>query len=69
MGKKRGDAAKKRRLPDPTRMWQESWSLKYTWGEGVFVEGVLVGIKCIVCTCIEGREKMIVPKNDNLAKH
>ena len=43
-------------------MWQESLSLKYTWEEGVLVEGVFVGMKCIVCSSVEGREKSIVPK-------
>ena len=33
------------------------------------MEGVLVGVKCIVCSSVEGQEKTIVPKNDNLAKH
>ena len=33
------------------------------------MEGVLVGLKCIVCSSVEDRQKTIVPKNDNLAKH
>ena len=28
-----------------------------------------MGMKCIVCSSVEGWQKMIVPKNDDLAKH
>lgn len=59
----------KRKELDPTRMWQESWAAKYTWGKGEFLNGILVAVICVICTSVDGRKKSIVPKNDNLAKH
>ena len=64
-----GTRAMKRKQLDVTRMWQESWVAKYTWGEGKFINGVLVVVICVVCTSIDGLKKSIMLKNDNLAKH
>jgi hypothetical protein len=67
---KKGPAKKKKQdLADVTRRWQDVWVARFLWVEGPFEEGKLVGVKCIACSTINGRPKLIVAKLDNLEKH
>lgn len=62
--KKRGPAKRRRRFEiDITRFWQEVWPTKFAWAEGEMVEGVLAGVKCRVCSTINGWPKFIVPSS------
>lgn len=53
-----------------TQRWQEVWATKYKWTRGVFDEfGEPTGVIYTTCTTLNGHQKVIVPKNDNLKKH
>jgi hypothetical protein len=52
------------------RQFQDVWAAKLPWAEPhLDVEGVLVAVNCKVCSAINGKPKLIVPKWDNLEKH
>lgn len=44
--------------------------MKYAWVERVFDEfRKLMGVMCTTCIALDGRQKVILPKNDDLEKH
>ena len=52
------------------RRWQDSWAASFPWAEKHREEGqVVVAVKCLVCTKIEGRLRKLCCKRDNLNKH
>jgi hypothetical protein len=70
--KKSGRKAKggKRSASVTNRKWQDSWATSFPWAEKCHEEDVLVlSVKCLVCTRIDGRPKTLCLKRDNLNKH
>ena len=65
---------KKAKLPkknyDTTRKFQDTWAAHLPWAE-VFrgSNRLLEYVKCIVCTQIIGKPKILRPKWDTLSKH
>ena len=63
---------KNKRKSDPcqNRRWQDSWIASFPWVEKHREEGeVVVAVKCLVCTKIEGCLKILCCKRDNLNEH
>jgi hypothetical protein len=55
---------------DSNRQFQDVWAAKLPWAEPhLDGEGVLVAVNCKICSAINGKPKLIVPKWDNLEKH
>ena len=55
---------------DATRKFQETWVACLPWAE-LFrgSDGLFEYVKCIVCTQITGKQKILTPKWDTLTKH
>lgn len=55
---------------DATRKFQETWSAKLPWAE-LFrgSDGLYESVKCVVCSQITGKPKILGPKWDTLVKH
>jgi len=70
---KGGHIAWKRRKLNPSTImhwWQEVWAYKFTWTQGDYdATNNLMGVLCKSCTIVSGRQKIMVPKGDNLEKH
>jgi hypothetical protein len=50
--------------------FQDTWATKFPWGELVVgLDGKVKMVQCKVCSTIEQREKILVPKLDGLKKH
>jgi hypothetical protein len=69
-------SAKKKRILemrsryDTNRQFQDHWATRLPWVEPELdSDGVLVAVKCIVCSVVNGKPKLIVPKWGNLEKH
>jgi hypothetical protein len=55
---------------DSNRQFQDVWAAKLPWVKPhLDGEGVLVAVNCKICSAINGKPKLIVPKWDNLEKH
>jgi hypothetical protein len=55
---------------DSNQQFQDVWAAKLPWAEPhLDDEGVLVAVNCKICSMINGKLKLIVPKWDNLEKH
>jgi hypothetical protein len=53
-----------------SRHFQDSWAAKLPWAEAVMgADGRITQVWCKICSDIEGREKLFVPKIDSLYKH
>jgi len=65
------EAARARRLSyEKNRHWQDTWAARLPWAESVLgLDGQVRQVRCKVCTDVEGREKLLVPKLDSLWKH
>lgn len=64
------EEAWKRKSYELNQHFQDSWVAKCPWVEPVMgVDGHIMQVLCKVCTDIEGREKLLVPKIDSLMKH
>jgi hypothetical protein len=71
-GKKKGRKPKggKRSASITNRKWQDSWATAFPWAEKYHKEdGLVLSVKCLVCTRILGRPKTLSLKRDNLNKH
>jgi hypothetical protein len=50
--------------------WQDSWATSFLWAEKYQDEdGLVLSVKCLVCTRIDGRPKTLCLKGDNLSNH
>jgi hypothetical protein len=65
------DLAKKRKKNyELNGHFQDSWAAKLPWVEGVVgADGRITQVSCMICSDIEGREKLLVSKIDSLYKH
>jgi hypothetical protein len=55
---------------DSNRQFHDVWAAKLPWAEPhLDGEGMLVAMNCKICSAINGKPKLIVPKWDNLEKH
>lgn len=65
------DLARARRLSyESNRQWQDTWAARLPWAESVLgADGKVRQVRCKVCSDVEGREKLLVPKLDSLWKH
>lgn len=51
-------------------MFQDVWTTCLPWAKSMFDEkGQVPQVHCIVCTFVEGKEKLLAPKLDSLLKH
>lgn len=49
---------------------QDIWATKYTWVENVVAkDGFICAMRCKVCTIIEHKDNIMIPKMDFLSKH
>jgi len=63
-------ARARRQSYERSRQWQDSWAARMPWAESVFgLDGKVRQVRCKVCSDIEGRNKLLVPKLDSLWKH
>ena len=63
-------ARKRRRSYEGNQHFQDSWAAKLPWAESVLgANGSVAQVKCQICSDVEGREKLLVPKIDGLWKH
>lgn len=61
---------KQKRSYELRRHYQEIWVAKLPWAEAIVGEdGSLTQVKCTMCSKVEGRDKLLVAKIDNLWKH
>jgi hypothetical protein len=52
------------------RHFQNKWSMQLPWVESVIVTICNVHqIQCVICSKMEGKPKLLVPKLDNLLRH
>jgi hypothetical protein len=66
----REEVRRKRREYERSRVYQDIWAAKLPWVESVVGDdGKVHQVRCLVCTKIEGRNKLFVPKLDTLWKH
>jgi hypothetical protein len=64
------EASRKRKTYELNRHFQDSWATKCPWAEPVVgINGRITQVRCKICTDVEGREKLLVPKIDSLMKH
>jgi hypothetical protein len=55
---------------DSSRKFQAKWVAKLPWAEGLVAGGWIIQIvKCIVCSLIENKDKIVRCKWDILTKH
>jgi hypothetical protein len=55
---------------DTNRQFQDHWAAKLPWAEPELdSDGVLVAVKYTICSVVNGKPKLIVPKWENLGKH
>jgi hypothetical protein len=63
-------ASRKRKTYELNWHFQELWAAKGPWAKAVVgVDGCITHVRCKICTNVEGREKLLVPKIDSLMKH
>ncbi len=62
---------KKRKVEwELNQTFQDTWAKKFPWAELVGgLDGKVKMVRCKVCSTIERREKLFVPKLDRLKKH
>jgi hypothetical protein len=59
-----------RREYDRSRVFQDIWAAKLPWAESILGNDSRVHqVHCLVCTKIEGHDKLLTPKLDSLWKH
>jgi hypothetical protein len=52
------------------RIFQDVWAAKLPWAKVILgANGKMNSVMCRVCSQIEGRKKLLVPKFDNLQKY
>jgi hypothetical protein len=63
-------ARKRKKGYELNRHFQDSWAAKLPWAEAVMgIDGKVSQVRCKVCSFVERREKLLVPKIDSLWKH
>jgi hypothetical protein len=70
--KKKGRKPKggKRSASVTNRKWQDLWATAFSWAEKYYEEdGLVLSVKCLVCTRILDCPKTLSLKRDNLNKH
>jgi hypothetical protein len=66
----REEVRRKCREYERSRMFQDIWAVKLPWAESILgADGKVHQVRCLVCTKIEGREKLLASKLDTLWKH
>jgi hypothetical protein len=61
---------KRKKSYELNRHFQDSWAVKLQWAKAVMgADGRIIQVRCKICSDIEGREKLLVPKIDSLYKH
>jgi hypothetical protein len=66
----REETRRRRREYERARVYQDIWAAKLPWAESVLGnDGKVHQVRCLVCTKIDGREKLLAPKLDTLWKH
>jgi hypothetical protein len=66
----REEVRRKRREYERSRVFQDIWVAKLPWAESILgADGKVHQVRCLVCTKIEGRDKLLAPKLDTLWKH
>lgn len=65
------EAARLRRQGyEKNRQFQDAWAARFPWAESVLgSDGRVAQVRCTVCSEVEGREKLLIPKLDSLWKH
>ncbi len=52
------------------KVYQDKWATRFSWSKVVCgKDGKMMMFKCKICTNIEGREKLLVPKLNSVTKH
>ena len=60
----------RRRQYEASRRFQETWAARLPWAEMVVGgNGNICQVKCIICSTMMGRVKLLLPKWDTLTKH
>jgi hypothetical protein len=63
-------ARKRKKSYELNRHFQDSWAAKLPWAKAVMgTDGRISQVQCKVCSFVERREKLLVPKIDSLWKH
>jgi hypothetical protein len=63
----REETRRRRRDYERSRVYQDIWATKLPWAESVLGnDGKVHQVRCLVCTKINGREKLLAPKLDTL---
>ena len=65
------EAARARHLGyEQNQKWQNTWAARLPWAESVFGEDDKIKqVRCKICSDVQGRNKLLVPKLDSLYKH
>lgn len=60
----------RRRQYEASRRFQDTWPAKLPWAEMVVKgDGQICQVKCLICSAIQRRIKLLLPKWDTLTKH
>ena len=63
-------ARARRRSYELNRHFQDSWAARLPWAESVVsADGTVRQVRCKICSEVEGREKLLVPKVNSIWKH
>lgn len=63
-------ARAKRVKYEQNHQWQDTWAARLPWAESVVnADGKIRQVHCKICTEVEGKEKLLVPKLEFLWKH
>ncbi|KAG0611275.1 hypothetical protein M758_7G128500 [Ceratodon purpureus] len=66
----KAESKKRKKNYDLRRHFQDSWAAKLPWAEAVVgCDGSITQVRCKICSNVEAREKLMVPKIDSLYKH
>jgi len=60
----------RRKQYEASRKFQETWAARLPWVEMTRSEdGLIEGVKCLICSAVERRNKLLKAKHDTLTKH
>ncbi len=61
---------KKMKLYESSRKFQVAWTTHLPWAKSIVDDkGEVHLVKCMTCTFVVGKDKLLIPKLDNLLKH
>lgn len=64
------DVVIRKRSYEMRRQFQDNWGFRFPWVEAVHDDkGHITQVKCSICSVVEGRDKLLIPKIDGLWKH